>query len=137
MAICTTSCKKWLTVQPKTQMPSDVLFTTESGFQDALTGVYIQMKSTNAYGQDMTFGTIERLTSSWDVTTNTTEQRLGLFNYADDGVQRALAAIYAQEYKIIASINAILAEVDVRKDVFLSAGSYEMMKGECLALRAY
>ncbi|MBO9730350.1 MAG: RagB/SusD family nutrient uptake outer membrane protein [Chitinophaga sp.] len=137
MAICTTSCKKWLTVQPKTQMPSDVLFTTESGFQDALTGVYIQMKSTNAYGQDMTFGTIERLTSSWDVTTNTTEQRLGLFNYADDGVQRALSAMYAQEYKIIASINAILAEVEVHKDVFLSAGSYEMMKGECLALRAY
>ena len=137
MAICTTSCKKWLTVQPKTQMPADVLFTTESGFQDALTGVYIQMKSGSAYGQDMTFGTIERLTTSWDVTTNTTEQRLGLFNYSDDGVQRALSTMYAQEYKIISSINAILDAVDVHRDVFLSAGSYEMMKGECLALRAY
>jgi hypothetical protein len=137
MAICTASCKKWLTVQPKTQMPADVLFTTESGFQDALTGVYIQMKSGNAYGQNMTFGTIERLTSSWDVTTNTTEQRLGLFNYSDDGVQGALSSIYTQEYKIISSINAILAEVDAHREVFLSAGSYGMMRGECLALRAY
>lgn len=137
IAICATSCKKWLTVQPKTQMPADVLFTTESGFQDALTGVYIQMKSVSAYGQHMTFGTVERLTSSWDVTTNTTEQRLGLFNYSDEGVQNALSSIYAQEYKIISSINAILAETDTHRDVFISAGSYEMMKGECLALRAY
>lgn len=137
MVLCTASCKKWLTVQPKTQMPADVMFTTESGFQDALTGVYIQMKAASAYGQHMTFDAIERLTSSWDVTSNTTEQRLGLFNYSDEGVQFALANIYGQEYKIISSINAILTEVDAKKDVFLSPGSYEMMKGECLALRAY
>lgn len=137
IAICATSCKKWLTVQPKTQMPADVLFTTESGFQDALTGVYIQLKSPEAYGLDMTFGTIERLTSSWDVTSKSPEQYLGLFNYADKEVQDKLASIYGQEYKVISSINAILAQVDNRRDVFLSEGSYEMMKGECLALRAY
>ncbi|MGN6509521.1 MAG: RagB/SusD family nutrient uptake outer membrane protein, partial [Chitinophaga sp.] len=137
IAICGTSCKKWLTVQPKTQMPADVLFSTESGFQDALTGVYIQLKSPEAYGQNMTFGTIERLTSSWDVTSKSTEQYLGLFNYADKGVQNALASMYGQEYKVVSSINAILGEVDNRRDVFLSEGSYEMMKGECLALRAY
>lgn len=137
IAICSSSCKKWLTVQPKTQMPDDVLFSTESGFQDALTGVYIQLKSASAYGKHMTFGNIERLTSSWDVTSNSTEQRLGLFNYADGGVQNALSSMYEAEYGIIASINAILGEVDAKKDVFHTAGSYEMMKGECLALRAY
>ncbi|MBO9153632.1 RagB/SusD family nutrient uptake outer membrane protein [Chitinophaga sp. GCM10012297] len=137
IAICSSSCKKWLTVQPKTQMPADVLFSTESGFQDALTGVYIQMKSSGAYGQQMTFGTIERLTSSWDVTSNSTEQRLGLFNYGDEGVQGALSSVYGAEYGIIAGINAILGEVDAKRDVFQSEGSYEMMKGECLALRAY
>lgn len=134
--VFSTSCKKWLTVQPKTQMPADVLFTTESGFQDALTGVYIQMKASSAYGNHMTYGTIERLISSWDVTTNTTEQRLGLFNYGDEGVANALAAVYGQEYKIISSINAILGEVDKKKDIF-GEGGYEMLKGECLALRAY
>lgn len=118
-------------------MPADLLFTTESGFQDALTGVYIQMKATGAYGQQMTFGTIENLASSWDITSNSTEQRLGLFNYADDGVQRTLATMYGQEYKIIASINAILEQVDAQRNVFTSAGAYEMIKGECLALRAY
>lgn len=137
MVLCATSCKKWLTVQPRTQMPADVLFTTESGFQDALTGVYIQMKAGAGYGQNLTYGTIERLTSSWDVVTNTTELRMGLFNYSDEGVMGSLGVMFAQEYRIIAAINAILAEVDAKKDVFRSAGSYEMVKGECLALRAY
>ncbi|WP_164714265.1 RagB/SusD family nutrient uptake outer membrane protein [Chitinophaga rhizosphaerae] len=137
IALCTASCKKWLTVQPKTQMPADMLFTTESGFQDALTGVYIQMRAGNAYGGDMTYGTMERLVSSWDVTANSTEQRLGRFEYTDNGVQQALASIYGQEYRIIASINAILGEVDARKDVFASEDGYRLMKGECLALRAF
>ncbi len=137
MALSATSCKKWLTVQPRTQMPADVLFSSESGFQDALTGVYIQMKAGAGYGQYLTFGMIERLTSSWDVTTASTEQRMGLFNFSDGGVMNSLGGVFAQEYKIIASINAILAEVDAQKDVFRSTGSYEMMKGECLALRAY
>lgn len=135
--ISATSCKKWLTVQPKTQMPADVLFTTESGFQDALTGVYIQMKDNNTYGFQMSYGLIESLISSWDVTVNSSEQRIGLFNYTDAGVQSAMSGVYKQEYKIISSINAILAEVDKQKSVFSSPGSYEMMKGECLALRAY
>lgn len=137
LMLCTSSCKKWLDVQPRTQMPADRLFTTESGFQDALTGVYIKMRNNNTYGGDMICGTIEQLVSSWDVTTNSTEQRLGLFNYSDAGVQGAVAAIYKQEYETIAGINAILAQVDIHRDVLTSPGAYEMMKGECLALRAY
>ncbi|MCK7553691.1 RagB/SusD family nutrient uptake outer membrane protein [Chitinophaga sedimenti] len=132
----TSSCKKWLTVQPKTQMPADDLFTTENGFQDALTGVYIQMKDAKAYGENMTYGTIERLISSWDVTTNTTEQRLGLMNYADAGVQTRLSDMFGQEYKIIAGVNSILGALPGKQNLFVK-GNYEMILGECLAIRAY
>lgn len=131
------SCKKFLTVTPKTQMPQDVLFSTEGGFEDALTGVYIQMKSGSAYGQALTQTTVEQLISNWDVTSNTTEQRIGLFNYSDEGVQSRFSSIWAQQYKIISSINAILGKIDEKKDVFVSPGLYEMIKSECLALRAY
>ncbi|TKC09153.1 RagB/SusD family nutrient uptake outer membrane protein [Pedobacter frigoris] len=130
------SCKKYLTINPKTEMDRDVLFSNESGFKDALTGVYIQMKEEKSYGKAMTMTTLESLISSWDVTANSTEQRLGLFNYTDAGAETALSDIYGQEYKIIASINAILEQIDAKKDIF-SPGMYEMIKGECLALRAY
>jgi hypothetical protein len=132
-----TSCKKFLDVVPKTQMPQDVLFSTENGFKDALNGAYIQMKHNNAYGAAMSQTTIEFLVSSWDVTSNTTEQRIGLFNFSDTGVENAFSNIFVQEYKIIASINAILSQIDAKKDVFTTPGMYETIKSEALALRAY
>lgn len=131
-----TSCKKFLTVNPKTEMSRDVLFNNESGFKDALAGVYIQLKEDAAYGKAMTMTTMENLVTNWDVTANSTEQRLGLFNYDDDGVETSLAGIFGQQYKIIASINAILEQIDAKKNI-LKPGIYEMIKGECLALRAY
>lgn len=131
------SCKKYLTVNPKTQMPQDVIFSTEGGFKDALTGVYIQMKNNSTYGGALTQTTIESLTSSWDVTSNSNEQRIGLFNYSDAGVQGSFESIWGQQYATIASVNAILSQIDAKKSVFTTPGLYEMIKGECLALRAY
>ncbi|HUN01775.1 MAG TPA: RagB/SusD family nutrient uptake outer membrane protein, partial [Niabella sp.] len=89
-----------------------------------------------AYGKALTMTTMEQLISSWDVTASTTDQKLGLFQYDDAGVETSLANIFLQQYKIIAGINIILANVDSKKAVF-SPGNYELIKGECLALRAY
>lgn len=131
------SCKKFLTVTPKTEMPQDLLFKSEGGFKDALSGVYIQMKSNSAYGQSLTQTTIEQLISSWDVVSNSTEQRLGLYNFADEGVQSKLEEVFGRLYSIIASTNAILENIDARKDVFQNEELYKTIKAECLAIRAY
>ncbi|HTM97848.1 MAG TPA: RagB/SusD family nutrient uptake outer membrane protein [Pedobacter sp.] len=132
-----TSCKKFLEVVPKTEMPQHVLFSTEGGFKDALTGAYIQMKSKSAYGEAMTQTTIEWLVSSWDVTANSTPQRIGLFNFADAGVEDSFSNIFEQEYRIISSVNAILAQIDAKKDIFTTPGMYETIKAEALGIRAY
>jgi hypothetical protein len=131
------SCNDWLTVSPKTEVISKDLFTSEEGFKDALTGVYIQMKSNRAYGAALSMTTIEYLVSNWDSQPGSTEQHLSRYNYTDAGVETTLASIYSQEYKIIASINAILDQIDNAKDLFTTTGTYELIKGECLALRAY
>lgn len=136
-ALSIISCKKFLTVTPKTEMPRDLLLSTEEGFKAALTGVYIQMREDAAYGGAMTQTTTESLTSSWDITTASVEQRLGLFNYTDATVDQTLGRVYAQEYKIIASINAILEQIDAKKNVFSSPEMYQTIKAECLGLRAY
>lgn len=136
MVVFTVSCQKFLTVNPKTEMTGDALFSSEQGFVSALAGVYIQMKEDAAYGKALTMTTMEQLISSWDVTASTTDQKLGLFQYDDAGVETSLANIFLQQYKIIAGINIILANVDSKKAVF-SPGNYELIKGECLALRAY
>nr|WP_240966234.1 RagB/SusD family nutrient uptake outer membrane protein [Pseudoflavitalea sp. G-6-1-2] len=137
MLICTASCKKWLTVKPNTKATREELLTSEKGFQDALTGVYINMKDPNAYGNHLIFGNIESLTSSWDVQDNSVEFRLGRFMYEDEGVKSALTNIYKQQYKTISRINSILDKIDEQRDAFVTSGAFEMIKGECLALRAY
>lgn len=126
------SCEKFLSVTPRTQMPQDVHFSTESGFKDALTGVYIQMKSNSSYGLSLTQTTVERIISNWDVSPGTSEERLGLFTFNDG----SFSGIWMQQYKTISSINAILGQIDSHKEVF-TPGMYEMIKSECLALRAY
>lgn len=131
------SClNEWLTVNPKTDMTRDMLFSTESGFKDALTGVYIQLKSNKGYGEALTMSTIEHLVTSWDVTANTTQQRLNQFLYTDAGVELALNSVFSQQYSVIASINAILDKIDSNKELFLTKNLYELIKGEALALRA-
>ncbi|NML21208.1 RagB/SusD family nutrient uptake outer membrane protein [Pseudoflavitalea sp. G-6-1-2] len=132
-----TSCNKFLDVQPKTQIPEELLFNSEAGFKDALTGVYILAKHADAYGKALTFADIENIISGWDITTNSFEQQIGLFNYSDARVITRMNAIFSQQYKVIAHINAILGNIDSKKEVFRTKGMYELIKGECLSFRAY
>ena len=37
-------CNDWLDVQPKSQVKEEDLFSSESGFRDALTGIYALMR---------------------------------------------------------------------------------------------
>ncbi|NML22887.1 RagB/SusD family nutrient uptake outer membrane protein [Pseudoflavitalea sp. G-6-1-2] len=137
IAISTASCKKWLDVQPKTEMRRDELFTTQTGFQDALSGAYIKLKDADLYGYNLTIGALEHLVSSWDVVANSTNQRINRFIYQDAGVESAFSQIFSKQYNVIASVNAILDQIETKKSVFSTPGMYEMIKGECLALRAY
>ncbi|HTM98779.1 MAG TPA: RagB/SusD family nutrient uptake outer membrane protein [Pedobacter sp.] len=140
VALTTPSCKDYLTVDPKTEMTQDMLFSTEGGFKDALSGIYIQMKGANVYGRAMTMTTIEYPISNWDgdaTISTSVAYKLARFNYTDAAVENSLATIYGTEYKIVAGINAILDHIDQNKYVFKSPGVYETIKSECLALRAY
>lgn len=137
LGIVFSSCSEWLTVNPKTEASRDEFFETEDGFQDALTGLYIQLKSEVLYGKAMTMSTLEHIVSFWDITANTTEAALGKFDFSEAGAETAFTQIYNKEYRIIAGANSILGEIDERKEVFTTPGMYEVIKGECLAIRAF
>lgn len=131
------SCDEYLTVNPKTQMTQDVLFSSEDGFKDALTGVYIKMKTYDTYGLNLSMTTIEQLITNWDVTANTTEQKIGLYNFTDIGVENKFNAIFSQQFNTITNINAILEGLEKNESVFKNQDLYKLIKGECLGLRAY
>lgn len=130
------SCNNWLDVKPETEMTLEELYAEQQGFQDALTGAYLNLKSTNAYGTELMYGTIEYLAQHWDYTAESVQEKISQFNYADDNVRKKFETIYTQLYKIITSVNVILENIDARQDVF-ETGMYEIIKGEALAMRAY
>lgn len=131
------SCEKFLDVNPKTEMKQELLFSDEQGFKDALTGVYINMAGSSGYGEGLSQSTIENLVSSWDVTSGSVQQRLGLFNFADETVSARFDAIMQNQYKSVALINAILDNIDTKKAVFKDENLYNLIKSECLGLRAF
>ncbi len=131
------SCSEWLKVTPEGLMEQDEMFSNEAGFEDALNGIYIEMKNDKAYGQNLSYGAIEYLVSSWTVEAQSTAEYLGTFNYGDAKVETLIESIFQQQYHIIAQVNNILSVIDERQSVFVTPGLYEQIKGECIGLRAY
>lgn len=128
------ACGDWLEVSPKTERPEKDMFTTVSGFKDALTGVYLELIDDQAYGEYLTLSKIDNLVSFWTVQTKTREEALSLHDYSNAEVEALIQNMYGRLYKIVLAANAILENIDQRKGLF-SAGEYEAIKGECLAIR--
>ena len=137
-ALVFTGCNKWLDVKPEGQTLKDDQFSNQKGFRDALTGAYIDLKSSDAYGSAMTYGNIEFMARNWDVISTFSYGQVALSNanYIDPNARGALDAMYAKEYKIVADVNSILENIDQKKDIFQD-NNYTLVKGEALALRAF
>ena len=55
LLLCTTmSCENWLDVDPKTEIKSELMFQSVSGFKDALMGVYLTLRDPELYGKEAT-----------------------------------------------------------------------------------
>jgi starch-binding outer membrane protein, SusD/RagB family len=127
----------YLTVNPKTDITTDLLFSSEAGYKDALSGVYIQMKQPALYGSNLSMSAIEHLISNYNTTFNSTAQYINQWRYDEQQVENLFGNIFASKYKVIAAANAILDRIDKDVDVFYTEGLAEMIKGEALAIRAY
>ncbi|MDE5610955.1 MAG: RagB/SusD family nutrient uptake outer membrane protein, partial [Odoribacter sp.] len=129
------SCNEWLDVKPRTEVELNDMYRSQQGFQDALIGAYLHMKSGSAYGGSLMYGNIEYLAQHWDAKTTVAEE-MSRYNYKDKDVEKVFKDIYSQLYTIIADVNAILENIDEKQGVF-EKGMYNIVKGEALAIRAY
>ena len=132
------SCSDWLDVQPKTAIPADKLFETESGFKDALTGFYLKMTDIGLYGKELSYGYIEALACNYDGY----PEFLGLswkpriYEY-DNLFLSKKDGIYLKMYNIIVNINNFLGYLEKNRSVIKTEHYYELMKAEALGLRAF
>jgi hypothetical protein len=132
-----TSCEEWLDVAPKAQIETDVLFQSESGFKDALWGVYTSMTATATYGREMTFGLVDVIGQVYSGVAG--GQYIGALNYAYTEYQPEVLidALWQGNYNTIANLNNLIAHLKVADTRMFAKNNHGVILGEALGLRAF
>ena len=83
LVVClSTACSDWFDTSPKTDLTAEKLFSTEAGFESALTGIYLSMVDGGAYGDNMSFGLLDQLAQQYDYIPDGANDRSAIYNYA-------------------------------------------------------
>ena len=135
VAVALASCNDWLDVQPHSQIEDSELFSSESGYKEALAGVYSSMVGTSTYAKEMTFGFIGVLGQEWDYYSSAQYDAVATYDYEAAYPTNYINAIWKNNYTGISNVNNLLAHIDGGASLF-SEDNYEVIKGEALALRA-
>ena len=135
VSLLTTSCNDWLDVKPEMQVEREELYSSEKGFQSALVGCYTKLKQNMLYGEHLSFGYIEYMAQHWIA--DETLQLFNDFDYESDYVKSSMESVYKAMYNTIAQTNDLLHYLDINKEVFVDSNSYNLIKGEALAIRAF
>ena len=131
------SCNDWLEATSSTQVSDATLFSSRSGFQDALCGVYISMGSNSEYGQYWTWFMNELAYGPYASQSSPVFTGIQNHEWENNTLVRMIEGMWHAGYFSIANINKILYEFDEKPEVVSDATERNLMKGELLGLRAY
>lgn len=133
------SCENFLNIIPDGQVKRNELLTTTSGIEDALYGVYAQMRQSSLYGAELSFSGIEVLAQNLDCYGSTSVTPLSNYEWQHSSVLSWAQGVWTAMYANISSVNSVL-DADLIKATTTDTPENDILrvyKGEALALRAY
>lgn len=131
------SCSKWLDIKPQTEIESDVVFEKESGFQDALTGVYLTMTGSALYGQELSFGMLDVLAGQYaNFSQVQTYYSASTYNYEEENFISQSNSAFENAYNAIADLNNLIVNINAKGPSLFSGSHYHVIRGEAYGLRA-
>lgn len=137
------SCNDWLDVRPETEQKEKEQFSSYRGFCTALTGCYMAMGNTDAYGQKLTMSHIESLAGLWYIpneldanSSRAADYYLKEHNY-NDVARTAIQTIYSKLFNIIVQANKIITNAEANAEAFPDESTRSVIMGEAYAIRAY
>lgn len=143
LAVLSIACSDWVNVSPKEEVESDKLFQTENGFKSALIGVYARMTLQENYGKNLSYGYIEELVQRYDnydaSVAPTDAKRAEIYDYKNNTTAKGYVnSLWQNSFNTIANLNSLLNRLDNGgREIVLTEGLWEQMKGEALGLRAF
>ncbi len=131
------SCNDFLDETSSAQITAESQFSSESGFKDALIGVYIGMTTPELYSRDLMYNLVDLLSRQYELV-NALSDYAQVQNYNYRGVESTpqVDALWTKTYNIIANINSALDVIDEQRNI-LDPIDYAVIKGEFLGLRAF
>lgn len=130
----TTSCEDFLNITPDGQSKRDPQLSTAQGIEDAMYGVYSQLRSTSLYGRELHFHSLEVMAHNLFCAGNTTIDALGRFEYDNTSVKTVFDAVWTAMYSNISNVNSVL---DAPLVAEAKEFPYTIYRGEALGLRAF
>lgn len=132
------SCGNWLDVLPKSETDEKEMFETANGYYSSLTGVYINMGSSELYGANLTLTLTEPLGQQYSVNESEPErEKWKNFDYTTTEAQNNLLKVWSKMYNNIVNCNLLISHLREEERTLFEAGVKETLLGEALGLRAY
>ena len=132
-----TACTDWLDVGSKSEVNEDEMFRTAEGYYATLTGLYLNLGSTQLYGGNQPLLALEPLTQQYSINTDKPDRvQWSQFNYQTDGGQQMVSEIWLTMYNTIVNANMILQQLDHATESGVNAQEANILRGEALGLRA-
>ena len=134
MMVATTSCDDFLDITPDGQVKRDPLLSTPEGIEDAMYGVYAQMRQQTLYGQELHFSTLEILSQTLWCYGNTGVTAMSGYKWEHSSVKSVFEGVWTAMYKNISNVNSIL---DAPLVANATEFPYTLYRGEALGMRAF
>ena len=130
-------CNNWLDVELDNKIEDTKLFTSASGFKEALAGVYSELSKSPLYGQRLSMEYMDILAGiySYNAIRSTYEDWKD-YDYESSASASVISGIWNSMYSNIAQVNCILYWADENASM-LSEADRNQIRGEALGLRAY
>ncbi|MEO6682916.1 MAG: RagB/SusD family nutrient uptake outer membrane protein [Ginsengibacter sp.] len=131
----TSSCNKFLDVNPAGELPAEKLLKDAAGFENAMYGVYATMPKGSLYGASLSNDMVEVLAQSFESFGNNYVFNLQTYNYKFSSVEAELLNTWKDMYNNISNVNNVLKNLNNFSPQTLKY--YDLYKGEALGLRAF
>ena len=130
-------CNNWLDVELDNKIEDTKLFTSASGFKEALAGVYSELSKSPLSGQRLSMEYMDILAGiySYNAIRSTYEDWKD-YDYESSASASVISGIWNSMYSNIAQVNCILYWADENASM-LSEADRNQIRGEALGLRAY
>ncbi len=128
------SCNSWLNVQPYDSMTEKQLYSTESGIQRALNGLYLSLASNSLYAENLSCGTLSVMSQNYFIGSEHVDYELSRYSHASEAPKQIYEDIWQSAYTLISDCNEFLEQAPLHREVMADA-HYRMAIGEALAVR--